>query len=649
MSQQDRVPLIPRQVLFGNPDRTQVKISPDGRKIGYLAPVNGVLNVWVGPVDDLDAARPVTEDTYRGIRSYGWAYTSEHILYVQDKGGDENWRLYSANLDTGQNNDLTPVEGVQARIQHISPKYPGEILIGLNERDARLHDIYRLDILTGQRELVQENPGFAAFETDDEYDVRFAMRVTSDGGSEMLRPGEDGQWDLFLKIEMEDMLPTYPIGFNKRGDVLFMADCRGRDTSALVALDAVTAERTVLAQDKRADVSDVLIHPTEKSIQAAAFAYERKEWTVLDDAIASDLEYLRSVDDGEVEVASRSLDDRLWVVLYVVDNGPVPFYLYDRAEREARFLFFDRPDLDGLPLASMRPAVIPSRDGLNMVSYYTLPVWCEGAVPSEPLPMVLVPHGGPWGRDVWGYHPSHQWLANRGYAVLSVNFRASLGFGKAFLNAGNREWGAKMHDDLLDAVDWAIETGIADPDRVAIMGGSYGGYATLAGLTFTPTKFACGVDIVGPANLVTLLETTPPYWAPQIEMLTTRVGDHRTEQGREFLKSRSPLTYAGRICRPLLIGQGVNDPRVKQAESDQIVRAMQDNDIPVTYVLFPDEGHGFARPENRLSFNAVAEAFLAKCLEGRFEPIGEDFEGSTISVPLGTRYVPGLSDALDVR
>ena len=298
--------------------------------------------------------------------------------------------------------------------------------------------------------------------------------------------------------------------------------------------------------------------------------------------------------------------------------------------------------------------VVRSRDGLDLVSYYTLPAdsplsaGSEGPDeirPAQPVPMVLYVHGGPWGRDRWGYNAIHQWLSNRGYAVLSVNFRASTGFGKAFTNAGNREWGAAMHDDLIDAVDWAIAEGIADPERVAIMGGSYGGYATLAGLTFTPAQFACGVDIVGPSNLVTLLETVPPYWKPQIELFATRVGDHRTDEGRAFLAKRSPLTYADRIVRPLLIGQGANDPRVKQAESDQIVQAMQDKGIPVTYVLYPDEGHGFARPENRLSFNALAEAFLARCLEGRYEPIGDAFQGSTLTVPVGVKEVPGLQDA----
>jgi dipeptidyl aminopeptidase/acylaminoacyl peptidase len=332
-----------------------------------------------------------------------------------------------------------------------------------------------------------------------------------------------------------------------------------------------------------------------------------------------------------------------------MDNGPVRYYRYDREGQQAHFLFSNRKALEGMPLAKMSPVVIASRDGLNLVCYYTLPVGSDSngdGRPDEPLPMVLVVHGGPWARDVWGYNAWHQWLTNRGYAVLSVNFRGSTGFGKTFINRSTREWGAKMHDDLIDAVHWAIQQGIADADRVAIMGGSYGGYATLVGLTFTPEMFACGVDIVGPSNLVTLIESIPPYWQPQVELWTTRVGDHRTEEGRAFLTKCSPLTYVDRIQRPLLIGQGANDPRVKQTESDQIVQAMQEKNIPVTYVLFPDEGHGFARPENRLSFNAVAEAFLSECLGGRYEPIDDDFKGSSITVPIGADVLPGLTEAL---
>ena len=297
----------------------------------------------------------------------------------------------------------------------------------------------------------------------------------------------------------------------------------------------------------------------------------------------------------------------------------------------------------------MHSAVVRSRDGLDIVVYYTLPVGSTDASsdrPSEPLPAVLNVHGGPWGRDSWGYDAEHQLLANRGYAVINVNFRGSTGFGKRFVNAGNLEWAGAMHDDLIDVVEWAVEEGIADRDRVAIMGGSYGGYATLVGLTFTPEVFVCGVDIVGPSNLNTLLESVPPYWEPMIALFRTRVGDNSTKDGKRLLSERSPLSHVDSIVRPLLIGQGANDPRVKQAESDQIVNAMKDRGIPVTYVLYPDEGHGFARPENNLSFMAVAEAFLARCLGGRFEPIGDDFQDSSIQVLAGESEVPGLAAQL---
>ncbi len=647
--QEDTTPLIPREVLFGNPDKVSARISPDGAQISYLAPVDGVLNVWVGPADDPSAAKPVTDDTDRGIRGYFWAYTNDHILYIQDKAGDENWRIYSVNLNTGEIKDLTPVKGVQARIYGVSPKFPDEILVALNDRVPQLHDLYRVNIDTGERSLILENEGFLSFVIDDDYNVRFAIRMTPDGGSEILKPTEEGGWELFVKITMEDMLTTGPVGFDKTGKILYMIDSRDRNTAALFALDLETGEQTLIAEDPRADVSDLMIHPTEKNIQAVAFTYERKHWQILDESIAEDLAYLSTVADGDVEVVDRTLDDKYWTVAYVMDNGPLRYYRYDREGQEAQFLFTHRKELEGLPLAKMHPVVIESRDDLNLVSYYTLPVGSDSdgdARPDEPLPMVLLVHGGPWGRDSWGYNELHQWLANRGYAVLSVNFRGSTGFGKAFINASTLEWGGKMHDDLIDAVEWAIQEGIADPDQVAIMGGSYGGYATLAGLTLTPEKFACGVDIVGPSNLITLLESIPPYWTPQIELFATRVGDHRTEEGRALLTERSPLTYVDQIQRPLLIGQGANDPRCKQAESDQIVQAMQEKGIPVTYVLYPDEGHGFARPENNLSFFAVAEAFLSECLGGRFEPIGDDFEGSSITVPVGAEGVPGLTEAL---
>lgn len=644
----DNLPLIPRRVFFGNPDRTQVTISPDGAHLAWLAPRNGVLNVWVAPRERPADARPVTADAGRGIRFYAWAYTGRDILYIQDKGGDENWRVYSADVNTGEVGDLTPFDGVAAQIVGLSHRRPDELLVALNNRDPQWHDIYRVNLTSGERTLLLQHDRFIGVEVDDDLTIRAAIQMTPSGGLDIFRADGD-DWTLWQAFPAEDMLTASTVGFDKTGHVLYLRDSRDRDTAALVAIDITTGERSLLAADERADADLVLRHPTERHVQAVAFDYERKEWQVLDPAIAADMAFLRGVTDGDAEITSRSLDDRFWLVAYVVDDGPVRYYLYDRQRQAADFLFTNRAELEGLPLANMRPAVVPARDGLNLVVYYTLPPGSDSdgdGIPDAPLPLVFIPHGGPWGRDTWGFNGWHQWLANRGYAVLSVNFRSSTGFGKSFTNAGDFEWGGKILADQQDGVQWAIAQGIADPARVAIMGGSFGGYSTLAGLTFYPEVFACGVDIVGPSNLITLLETIPPYWKPMIELFTMRVGDHRTEEGRALLKAHSPLTYVDRIVRPLLIAQGANDPRVKQAESDQIVTAMQARGIPVAYALYPDEGHGFARPQNNLSFAALAEAFLARCLGGRVQPIGDDLTGSSLTVPVGAEEVPGLVEAL---
>lgn len=640
------VPLISRQVLFGNPDKAAVRSSPDGKRISYLASVDNVMNVFVGPIDDPAAAKPVTKDTKRGIRSYFWAYSNQHILYVQDNEGDENFHVYATNTDTLETRDLTPFKKVAAQIEGVSHKFPNELLLGLNDRDEQFHDLYRLNLTTGERTLVAKNDqNLVGFVTDDDYRVRFAMKYGSTGGRELLEADGMGGFKPFAQIPMEDDLTTSPAGFDKTGDILYMLDSRGRNTAALTSYDLKSKETKVVAANDKADVGGVLSHPTEHTVEAVSFNYTREEWQILDEKIRPEIEYLRTVDPGELQVASRTLDDKLWIVAFLRDDGPVKYYRYERGSKQAKYLFSNRKDLDGLPLVKMHPVVIKSRDGLDLVSYLSLPKNTDPGDkgrPSQPLPMVLDVHGGPWARDDWGYNPVHQMLANRGYAVLSVNFRGSTGFGKSFINAGNREWAGKMHDDLLDAVNWSIEQKIADPKQIAIMGGSYGGYATLVGLTFTPDVFACGVDIVGPSNIITLLNTIPPYWQPAIQMFKDRVGDHTTPEGKKFLDDRSPLTHVGKIVKPLLIAQGANDPRVKQSEADQIVKAMQDKRIPVTYVLYPDEGHGFARPENRMSFNAVTEAFLAQHLGGRYEPIGNDFTGSTIQIPTGAEGVPGL-------
>ncbi len=644
----DNIPLIPRKTFFGNPDRISVQLSPDGSQIAYLAPHEGVLNIWVAPRENLDVARLVTNDRDRGIRSYWMAFTNDHILYIQDKNGDENWRLFVVDLKTDAVKDLTPFEDVQARLQHISPKFPNEILVSINNRDPQFHDIYRVDIVTGEKKLLQQNDEFLGYITDDDYQIRVAERMTPDGGYEMCKPiGND--WELWEKISAEDSMTTSVEGFNISGDVLFMKDSRGRDTSALISRHLSSDKTTLLAEDSQVDAADLMRHPTKKHVQAVSFIYDRKRWQILDESIEPDLTYLHTVADGEVEVISRTLNDDFWIVSYLVDDGPAKFYLYDRQKRTVQFLFTNSKDLEGQLLSKMHSAIIKSRDGLNLVVYYTLPRGTDNngdGLPNQPLPMVLIPHGGPYGRDLWGYRSEHQWLANRGYAVLCVNFRSSTGFGKDFINSGNFEWGRKIMEDQLDAVRWAVDQGIADVDRVAVMGGSFGGYSTLGGLSFTPEVFACGVDFCGISNLITLLESIPPYWKPMFEMFANRVGDPRTDEGRKLLKKHSPLTYSDRICRPLLIGHGANDPRCKQVEADQIVKAMQDNGIPVTYMLYPDEGHSFARPENRLSSFAITEVFLAKFLGGRYEPIGDDFEGSSLTVPVGAQDVPGLTEAL---
>ena len=647
--------LIPRRVLFSNPQKASARISPNGKWLSFLAPVDGILNVWVARIADVGQAKPITSDTTRDIRGHSWAYTGEHILYSQDKEGDENWHIYATTVATGETKDLTPLENVHATIQNVSRKFPNELLIGLNDRIPQLHDIYRVDILTGERALVQQNEGVVAYVTDEDFQIRFAFNFTPEGGQLLLKPktagetGADAEWEEFIQTGPEDAMTTGPVGFDKTGQVLYLQDSRNRDTGGLFAVNLKTGETTLIAEDPRADVGEVLAHPTEKTIQAVGFTYARREWKILDESIRADLDYLATVEDGELIVTSRTTDDTLWTVAFLLDDGPLKYYLYDREKKSTRFLFSSRDDLEQYHLVKMHSPIIKSRDGLNLVSYLSLPAGSDSegdGRPDKPLPLVLDVHGGPWARDGWGFDSTHQRLANRGYAVLNVNYRGSTGFGKNFTNAANGEWSGKMHDDLLDAVDWAVEQGIAQRDKVAIMGGSYGGYATLVGMTYTPEVFACGVDIVGPSSLVTLLENVPDYWIPLMPIMKVRVGDVDTDAGKAELLKRSPLTKVHEIIRPLLIGQGANDPRVTQIEADQIVEAMTAKKIPVTYVLYPDEGHGFSGENNRMSFNAVTEAFLAKHLGGAFEPAGDDLEDSSLHVPTGAGDVPGLDEAL---
>lgn len=637
MSDPIPTPLIERTKLFGNPQKIGGRISPDGRYLAWLAPLDGVLNLWVAPVDAPDQAQPRTAERVRPIREYLWTTDSRALLYVQDKDGDENFLLYRVPAAGGPATCLTPFDNARVLILGLSIADPGAILIGLNARDARWHDVHRLDLATGALTELFRADGYAGFLTDDRLALRMALKPNAAGGMDFHRvAGGVADPDPFTATTLDDALTTQPAGFTTDGATLYWLDSRGRDTAALFAEDVATGARRLLAEDAQADIGAILTHPRTGVAQAYAVDWLRRRWVALDPAIGADLAFLEAGLGGDIQVTSRSLDDDLWTVAVDPVTGPPALWLYRRGERRLERLYVTRPELEGAPLQPMHAIALAARDGLALPSYLTLPPGSDAdddGVPDAPVPMVLLVHGGPWARDHHGYNPYHQWLANRGYAVLSVNFRGSTGFGKAFIAAANLEWGAKMHEDLLDAVDWAVARGIADPARVAIMGGSYGGYAVLAGLAFTPEIFACGVDIVGPSNLETLLATIPPYWTAAIEQFHQRMGDPNTAEGLALLRARSPLHAADRICRPLLIGQGANDPRVKKAESDQIVAAMRARGIPVTYVLFPDEGHGFARPENAIAFNAITEAFLAQTLGGRAEPAGDTLAASSARLP----------------
>ena len=606
--------LIPRTVLFGNPVKTSPQVSPDGKKMAYLAPVNNVLNVWVGDIGS-DDYRPVTQDTDRGVRFYFWAADNIHIMYIQDVGGNENWRLYATNLATGQTRDLTPFENVQVRPIKRDKHFPNELLIAINKENPRLHDAYHLDLKSGELTCVAQNPGnVAGWIADSQLKIRGASFTTPDGGSGLLvRENEQGEWQETVTWSSDDSLGSSLLGFTRDGQAVYLEDSRDANATRLVKLHLANGELTVLAEDKQYDVGEVMTHPDTREVQAVSFVKDRTIWTVLDESIKADFEHLRTVHRGDITMLNRDDADQIWTIAFSADNGPVAFYAYNRTSKQASFLFHNQPDLNAYTLAQREPISFTARDGLTVHGYLTLP---SGETRSN-LPLVLNVHGGPWARDVWGYNPEAQWFANRGYACLQVNFRGSTGYGKDFLNAGNREWGRNMHHDLVDGVNWAIDQGIADPQKVAIYGGSYGGYAALAGATFTPDLFCCAVDIVGPSNLITLIKTIPPYWATLLSTFHTRVGNPDTEE--EFLKSRSPLFKVDQIKIPMLIAQGANDPRVKQAESEQIVEAMKSKGITYEYMLFPDEGHGFAKPENRLTFYAAAEKFLAKHLGGSYE------------------------------
>ncbi len=604
--------LIPREILFGNPEKTSPQLSPDGKKLAYLAPdQTNVLNVWVRDLQYLEKDELITSDKKRGIHSFCWTYDGKHLLYVQDLDGDENWHLYQTNIRTKSTRDLTPFEGARVGILAYEVAFPEEILLQLNVRNPALFDVYRMNLQTGSLSLEVENPGdVAEWLADHALHVR-ASKSYGKSGESIIRVRDESSWHELIRWGAEDEGEL--VTFSADGQFLYLLSNLNANTTRLLKINLSSRAKELIAEDSHYDLSTVMENPITHKIEAVGVTRERFEWIALDAKVKQDFAILRNK-KKEMKILSRDQKDEQWVVLYSSDRKPAHFYLYDRTKKTSHFLFSSTPKLEGYPLSDMRPISFRTRDGMKLHGYLTLPTNKK----SKSLPSVLFVHGGPWVRDNWGYNPLVQWLANRGYAVLQVNYRGSTGYGKKYLNAGNREWAGKMHLDLLDGKQWLIEKGYADPKKVAIFGGSYGGYAVLVGLTFTPEEFCCGVDLVGPSNLVTLLQTLPPYWNPAKTVFTVRLGDLDTE--KEFLESRSPLFKADRISRPLLIAQGANDPRVKQAESDQIVEKMRKNNKEVEYLLFPDEGHGFKRPENKLTFCLAAEKFLHKHLGGDFEP-----------------------------
>jgi dipeptidyl aminopeptidase/acylaminoacyl peptidase len=599
--------LVARRLFFDNADYSNVRLSPDGQHLAYLAPLDGV-------------------------------HTNRHLVFFRERDGDENWRASSVDITSGATVPLTPEQGVKSFLQELDYKFPDEMLFRHNARDKRYFDLFRINLVTGASELKFENNEYVGLITDSDFQVRLGSRQTADGTSEIFERRADGNWTPFMSIPIGDTDMTRLIDFSADGNTLYLIDSRERDKAALFAIDMATREAKLLAADDEADIVQVDFDDYRRPLAARSIK-DRVRWFAIDSAAKQDLVDL-SRQPGDLSIQSYDLAARKATVFYERDAEVSEFALFDRETRQVRKLFPQRKALADIALRKMQPVVIPARDGLRLNGYLTLPATAAG---SGRLPMVLLIHGGPYWRDTWGFNSNHQWLANRGYAVLSVNFRGSTGFGKAFIKAADREWGGKMHDDLIDAVEWAVGQGIADPGRVGFMGASYGGYSALTAATKTPEVFACIVDIFGISNLITFMATIPPYWSPWFSVWKNRLGDPDTEAGRAFLNERSPINHLERATKPILIAQGMRDVRVVAAESEQMVTALKQRGVPVTYITFADEGHGFARPENRLAFYGVTEAFLAKHLGGRYQPIENDFAGSSLRIETGGELVPGIS------
>lgn len=627
-------PIIDRELFFGDPEISGAQISPDGKYLTFLKQFNKVRNIWIKKIDEpFEAAKPITADTKRPVTNYFWTEDSKYVIYVQDKDGDENFRVYAVNpFESGDPvppaKNLTPFENVRAMIIDVPKKTPDEIIVGLNDRDPSLHDVYRLNIVTGERKLLFENKeNIAGWATDLDGNLKLAIRQTDDGGTEILRIGANNKLTKIYEVEFEET--ASPIRFTKDGNAFYLMTNKGknRDKIQLELYDLKTGKSKLIDKDPldEVDLAGALFSDLTNELLMTYYIGEKVRIYPKEKNFKKDFEILlKQVPSGNIGFISISQDENLWLVSVSSDVDPGSVYLFDRQKGKAELVYKSRPNLPSEWLSEMKPIKYKARDGMTIYGYLTIP---KGLEPKN-LPVVMLIHGGPWARDVWGYNPLVQFLANRGYAVFQPNFRGSTGYGKKYLNAGNKQWGTgSMQHDITDAVYFLIQQGIADPKRVAIAGGSYGGYATLAGLAFTPDLYACGFDIVGPSNIITLLNSIPPYWKPVQKIFTLRVGDKDNPLERKMLEEQSPLNSATKIKAPLYVVQGANDPRVKKAESDQIVAALRDLGREVEYMLAPDEGHGFLNELNRLAMYTAMEKFFYKHLKGRLqEDVREDIQ-----------------------
>jgi dipeptidyl aminopeptidase/acylaminoacyl peptidase len=622
----EQPPLIDRNLFFGEPAISGAQISPDGKMLSFLKPYKGTRNIWVkGVSEPFAAARPLSAESSRPIRQYFWSRDSKFVLYAQDAGGDENFNVYAIDPKQPAPADgvpptraLTNLKGVRTEIFAAPRKLPDILYIGLNDRDPKWHDLYELHISSGEKKLLRKNTDHIASWLINDAGVLRAVERTSDAGdTEILRVDQD---DFKLIYSCNVLESCGASEFDPSGEKLYLTTNKGDlDLTELELLDIAGGSTAKLESDplQRVDLRDVGISEIDHRVLYSEYEDDAQRRYFKDKAFEADAKWLASKLSGlEISFGDRSADENIWMVFARGDTEPGIVYLWDRKGKGLTEQYKVREELPRASLASRKPFHYKSSDGLDIPAYLTLPKGLE----ARNLPLVVYPHGGPWARDSSGYDTMAQFLANRGYAVLQPNFRASTGYGKKFLNAGNGEWGRKMQDDLTFGVKALIAQGTADPSRVGIAGGSYGGYATLAGVAFTPKVYAAAVAIVAPSNLVTLLDAIPPYWEAGRKSMYTRVADPTTAEGKALLIAESPLTKAKDIVTPLLVVQGKNDPRVNIRESNQIVAAVRDNGKPVEYLVAPDEGHGFARPINNLAMVTAMEQFLKKHLKGREQP-----------------------------